>query len=63
MLNINIKEKGAELDIQVHVEENLDKSKLKSIEKILSLLSKKFGNFAKNKNKNKEAKWERKFLD
>ncbi|WP_193311122.1 hypothetical protein [Poseidonibacter ostreae] len=56
MLNINIKEKGAELDIQVHVEENLDKSKLKSIEKILSLLSKKFGNFAKNKNKNKEAK-------
>ena len=56
MININIKEKGAELDIQVHVEENLDKSKLKSIEKILSLLSKKFGNFKKNKNKNKEAK-------
>jgi len=60
MLNVNIKEIGEKLDIQIHVEENLDKSKLKKIEKIFSVLSTKFGKFAKSKiedeKENKEVK-------
>ncbi|MAC85091.1 MAG: hypothetical protein CL624_13255 [Arcobacter sp.] len=53
MLNINITEMGDNLDIQIHVEDNLDESKLNKIEKALNVLSTEVIKFARNKNKYK----------
>lgn len=57
MFVVYIKENDSELDIQVHIEENLENEKLQKIENALNLLSKQIRNYQnkikENKTKNK----------